>query len=194
MTPRHTLLLIAICTASACAPHRELELANSKRLVFTPTRIAELTQTSDSAALPAEITFGSSRGRSALYLQFPADFAAYGTQLKAYLTLSPRAAASTDASPVVVEAWRVNAAWRAAELHAWSDKPPLAPPYASQEFSGSPAHELRIDVTPLVRFAAQNPTRNFGLAIIGRGGSGHGASFATGISAGNAPRLEVYVR
>ena len=194
MTPRHTLLLITACTASACAPQRDAELANSTRLVFTPSSIAELTPASESAALPAEITFGSSHGRSALYLQFPADFAGYGAQLKAYLTLSPRAAASTDASPVVVEAWRVNATWRAAELSAWSDKPPLAPPYASQEISGSPAHELRIDVTPLVRFAAQNPTRNFGLAVIGRGGTGHGASFATGISGGTAPRLEVYVR
>ena len=54
--------------------------------------------------------------------------------------------------------------------------------------------EQRIDVTELVRFASQNPDLDFGIALLGRAGSGHGATFATGISGGTAPRLEVYVR
>jgi hypothetical protein len=58
----------------------------------------------------------------------------------------------------------------------------------------SPARDLRIDVTELVRFALANPTQNFGIALLGHGGSGHGASFATGMSTGAAPRLEIYAR
>ena len=194
MTQSRAFLLIATLAVCACAPKRDIELANTKRLVSTPTSIAALTSASDSAALPAEITFGGSHGRSALYLQFPVDFASNGMPLKAFIALSPRADASTDATPIVVEAWRVNAAWQAAQLRTWADKPPLAPPYARTEIGSSPVHELRIDVTELVRFATQNPTLDFGFALLGRGGSGHGASFATGIDAGNAPRLEVYVR
>jgi len=32
------------------------------------------------------------------------------------------------------------------------------------------------------------------MAVLAHGGSGHGASFATGMSGGAAPRLEVYTR
>ncbi|MEP7049731.1 MAG: DNRLRE domain-containing protein [Pseudomonadota bacterium] len=194
MTKSRALLLIATSAWCACAPGRSVELASSKRVISTPIKIAELTPASDSATLPAEITFGGSHGRSALYLEFPTDFAAYGTPLQAFITLSPRESASPEATPVLVEAWRVTAAWQAAELRTWSDKPPLAPPYALERFTGSPAHELRIDVTELVRFAAQNPTLNFGFVLLSRGGAGRGASFTTGMSGGNAPRLEVYVR
>ncbi|MEO7032707.1 MAG: DNRLRE domain-containing protein [Polyangiaceae bacterium] len=188
--------LIAACALSAyaCAPPRDVDLARTVRLVSSPTSISELSEARASAALPAEITFGSSQGRSALYLKFPANFAAYRTPLKAFIALSPREDATADATPVVVEAWRVNAAWEATEMRAWSDKPPLAPPSARAQLDTSPARELRIDVTELMRFAAQNPALDFGFALLGQGGPGHGASFATGISGGDAPRLEVYVR
>jgi hypothetical protein len=194
MTQVKPLLLLATFALSGCAQKRDVELAGTTRLVSTPTSIVALTPASHSPALPADINFGGSRGRSALYLKFPADFASYGTAQKAFITLSPRADAAVDATPVAVEAWRVNADWEAADLSTWSDKPPLAPPYSSAEVTAAPARDLRIDVTELVRFAVQNPDLNFGFALLGRGGTGHGASFDTGISAGNAPRLEVYVR
>ncbi len=194
MTRADLCWLFATLALCACAPERDVELAGSTRFVSTPTRISALSQAYDSAALPAQVTFGGSHGRSALYLQFPTDFAGRGTPVKAFITLSARADASPDAAPVVVEAWRVNAPWQPAELRAWSDKPPLAPPFANEKTSASPARALRIDVTELVRFAAQNPAQDFGIALLARGGSGHGVSFATGISAGDAPRLEVYLR
>ncbi len=194
MTQAPLASCIAALALCACAPQRDVELAGSTRLVSTPTSISALSQGYVSAALPAQITFGGSQGRSALYLKFPADFAAHGTPLKAFIALSPRADATPSAEPVTVEAWRVNASWQPEQLQAWSDKPPLSPPYARAQLESSPARELRLDVTELVRFAAQNPALDFGFALLGRGGSGHGVSFATGISAGDAPRLEVYVR
>ncbi|MEO8903481.1 MAG: hypothetical protein ABI488_14795 [Polyangiaceae bacterium] len=196
MTKAALSSLVAACALSAyaCAPERDVDLARTVRLVSTPTSISALSSSHDCSALPAEITFGGSQDRSALYLKFPADFAIHGTPLKAFIALSPREDASADATPVVIEAWRVNAAWEPAELRAWSDKPPLAPPYARVDINSSPTRELRIDVTELVRFAAQNPALDFGFALLGQAGPGHGASFATGISGGDAPRLEVYVR
>jgi hypothetical protein len=153
-----------------------------------------LTRAETSSGLPAQITFGGPSGRSALYLQFPPEWRAHGAPLRAYLTLEPLAGEAPEAEPVRVEAWRVRSAWLPAELRSWSDKPELAPPYASAITSSSPARPLRIDVTELLRFAANNPELDQGIALVGRAGNGHGASFATGISGGTAPQLEVYSR
>jgi hypothetical protein len=187
--------LIGALWLSACsAPTRDPALATATRIVTLPSSIAALSQTEATPALPAQISFGSAHGRSALYLKFPTDLAARGLPLKAFIALSPREGAPVDATPATVEAWRVSAAWQAEQLVAWSDKPQLAPPYARAELESSAPGEQRIDVTELVRFAAENPDLDFGIALLGRTGSGHGATFATGISGGSAPRLEVYVR
>jgi hypothetical protein len=180
---------------NACsAPTRDPALAATTRLVTLPIRIAALSQAEDAPALPAQISFGSAHGRSALYLKFPTELAGHGLPLKAFIALSPRAGAPIDRAPTTVEAWRVSAAWQAEQLVTWSDKPQLAPPYARAKLESSAPGEQRIDVTELVRFAAQNPDLDFGIALIGRTGSGHGATFATGISGGTAPRLEIYTR
>lgn len=142
--------------------------------------------------LPAEIRLGGPLGRSALYLKFAKDPSTRGLPLRAYLSLSARTNAPEDASPVTLEVWRVTSEWRAAELKNWSDKPGLGPPYARAAVLNAPASDQRIDVTELVRFLAQNPERDFGMAVLGSGSAGHGKSFATGMNGDWAPRLEVY--
>jgi hypothetical protein len=166
----------------------------SERVVETPSALAVLAQGTAFSGLPAEITFGDPRGRSALFLQFPAEWRTHGAPHQAYLALEPLAGEATEAEPVRVEAWRVRSGWLAKDLQRWSDKPELAPPYASATTSSSPARSLRIDVTALLRFAADNPELDQGIALIGWSGRGHGASFTTGIAGGGAPRLEVYLR
>ena len=99
-----------------------------------------------------------------------------------------------DPEPVRVEVRRVRSRWQPGALHAWSDKPELAPPYATAVISSSPARTLRINITELLRFAANNPDLDEGLALIAPSGTGHGATFSTGMSGGAAPRLEVYTR
>jgi hypothetical protein len=182
--------------ASACSTRGGYDPIpeTSERLVVTPKALAVLAQPGAFSALPAQITFGATNGRSALYLQFPPEWRAHGSPRKAYLTLEPLAGEAVQGELVRVEAWRVRAAWFPADLRSWSDKPELAPPYASATTSSSPARPLRIDVTELLRFAANNPELDQGIALIASGGSGHGASFTTGIGGGAAPRLEVYSR
>jgi hypothetical protein len=180
---------------NACsAPTRQSVSATSTRIVTLPSSIAALSQVEAAPGLPAQICFGSAQGRSALYLKFPTELAAHGMPLKAFIALSPRADAPVSATPTTVEAWRVSAAWQAEQLVTWSDKPPLAPPYARAQLESSEPSEQRIDVTELARFAAKNPDLDFGIALLGRTGSGHGATFATGVNGGLAPRLEIYVR
>jgi hypothetical protein len=141
--------------------------------------------------LPARIGFGSAFGRSALYVEFPRN---KSVPERAFLVLSARDGAASDAGPVKLEAWRVSSPWQAESLERWSDKPALAPPFARAELHAASENEWRIDVSELVRFAAEHPDRAYGIAVLGVGGSGHGLSVATGMSGGRAPRLELYAR
>jgi len=200
MTGRHlahfSAILACFLLPTACS-HRAGPVAipeASERLVETPSGLAVLSQSQSQSGLPGDITFGDPSGRSALYLQFPPEWRARGAPLQGFLVLEPRSGEMPDPEPVPVEIWRVRSRWEPENLRAWSDKPELAPPYVSAVISSSPARALRVDITELLRFAANNPDLDQGLALIARAGTGHGATFATGMSGGAAPRLEVYTR
>jgi hypothetical protein len=182
-------------SSSACAPGREpkAELAR-ERLVSAPSEIAYVSSSRTVPGLSSEVRFGGPRGRSALYLKFPSEWRARGVPQRAFLTLSAREGSASSALPVTIEAWRIGVDWQSQTLQRWSDKPSLAPPYARSRVASSPPQELRIDVTELVRFAAQNPERDYGIAVIASGSEGPGVSFDTGFAGGRAPQLELYLR
>lgn len=184
----------ALLSMSACGAHPNDAVigSNSVRLVTPPSSIALLSAAQVTIGLPAEIRLGGPLGRSALYLKFPQASSSHDAPLQASLALSAREGAPEDSTPVTLEVWRVTSEWRAADLKSWTDKPDMAPPYARLEVKNSPAEDVRIDVSELVRFAARNPQQDFGMALIARGGPGHGVSFATGMNGGWAPRLEVF--
>lgn len=166
---------------------------SSARWVLTPTAIASLSSTRQTRGLPEEIRLGEPFGRNLLYLKFPSDWSAKGRAARAFLTLVLSDGVASDPAPISVEVWRVRSDWAPEELRTWSDKPDLGPPFARAAISAAPARELRIDVTDLLRFATASPERDFGFALLTRGGSGSGAAFSTGVAGGAAPRLEVYV-
>jgi hypothetical protein len=182
--------------AFACSSHGGTAAIpdSSSLLVATPSGLAVLAQAQSYAGLPGAITFGDPGGRSALYLQFSAEWRARGAPFRGFLALEPRAGEAPNSELVPLEAWRVRSAWVPGALHVWSDKPELAPPYVRTVIESSPVSTLRIDITELLRFAANNPELDQGIALISSSSAGQGASFATGISGGVAPRLEVYTR
>lgn len=182
--------VLASCSARPSAPIP----VTSERAVLLPNGMAVLASGQSYDGIPSAITFGSTSGRSALYLRFPAEWRSGSTPRRAFIALDPRADASPLAEPVRIEAWRVQNDWRPEALHRWSDKPELAPPYAATTISPSASGTVRIDVTELLGFAANNPELDHGIALIATGGRGHGAAFATGMNGGNAPRLEIYSR
>jgi len=195
MNRRFALSLLGCIEFAGCAPRASTSIpAASGRSVLLPSALAVVEQGHTHDGAPGAITFGAASGRSALYLRFPSEWRASGAPLRAFIALEPRDDALPGSEPVRIEAWRVRNAWRAESLHDWSDKPELAPPHASILVTNSPATTLRIDVTELLRFAASNPELDHGIALVATGGSGHGASFATGISGGRAPELELYQR
>jgi hypothetical protein len=188
------IVLVAL-VSSGCGPRR-VDAAlppNSLRWALSPSAIASLSSDHDTLGVPAEIRLGDPLGRSALYLKFPNDWRQQGRILQAFLTLTPSDGAVSDDSPISVEAWRIKSDWQPAQLHAWSDKPELGPPYARCDVPSTPPRALRIDVSELVRFAASDPQRDFGLALLSRGGQGRGMAFASGMSGGHAPELDVYL-
>jgi hypothetical protein len=189
-----TFACVLLCAACGSGANYDPIPVASQRWVQTPSELAVLTQEQAQSGLPGAVTFGAASGRSAIFLRFPPEWRARGVPLRAFLALEPRAGTAVEAELVRVEAWRVRSAWQPSALHTWSDKPELAPPYVSALASSSPARTLRLDVTELARFLARNPELDQGIALIASGGSGRGASFATGMSGGVAPRLEVYSR
>jgi len=192
-----TLVLAGIAlAASACARTRGEPMAARarERIVSTPSAIAFAASERDAFGLGDAIRFGGPRGRSALYLKFPGDWRARGIPERAFLTLTARESSAVSNEPVSVEAWRISADWAPRALREWSDKPSLAPPYARRRVTSSPAQVLRIEVSELVRFAAQNPERDFGMAVIASGSDGPGLSFDSGFGGGRAPQLELYFR
>lgn len=196
MTARFRLIfgLFAMLLVSCSAhPNAPIPVA-SERAVITPSGLAVLASGQSYEGVPGAVAFGSTHGRSALYLSFPAEWRAHGAPLRAFIALEPQTDAPPLEEPIRIEAWRIRNDWHPDALHDWSDKPELAPPYASATIPSSPAGTLRIDVTELIRFAANNPELDHGIALIAKGGSGHGAAFATGINGGTPPRLEIYSR
>jgi hypothetical protein len=166
----------------------------SARSVMAASELSVLYQARVITGVPGAVTFGELDGRSALYLKFSDAWRRAGVPLRGFLTLEPRAGETPNAEPVTLEVWRVHGAWRADTLRAWSDKPELALPYSRAHSSSSKGAPLRIEITDLLRFMAEHPALDYGMAVIARGGGGHGASFATGMSEGAGPRLDVYTR
>lgn len=177
--------------ALARAPASTATLA---RLVSSPSSIAFVSSAQVHRGVGGDIRFGGALGRSALFLKFPGEWRGRGIAQRAFLTLSPREGSAPSDAPLTLEAWRVGVDWRPQDLQHWSDKPSLAPPYARTKVTSSPARELRIDVTELMRFAAENPERDFGIAVIASGSQGPGATFSSGLAGGTAPHLEIYLR
>jgi hypothetical protein len=163
-----------------------------QRTVAEPVAMAVISAERRGDALPRSVTFGgAAAGKTALYLRF-AELDLPGQNIeRAYLRLEPETAGAFDTAPVDVEVWRVRRAWTPGDFD-WSSQPTLGPPRARGQAHGRAP--LRIDVTELVREAQQNPGRSHGLAVLGKAGEGHGASFSTGVGGEWLPRLEVYVR
>ncbi len=193
---RNIALLVLALGVSHCArAQRAPNAARAReRWVSGPSSIAQVSSAHRADGMNDEIRFGGPLGRSALYLKFPSEWRTHGSVVQAFLVLSPREASPSSDIPLPLEAWRISANWQPQTLQRWSDKPSLAPPYARMTATASPSRELRIDVTDLLRFAAQNPERDFGIAVVGSGSEGPAQSFSSGLGGGKAPRLELYLR
>jgi hypothetical protein len=185
------------CLANRCVPLGSEPVApGSRRLLFRPHAIAVVSARGPAQTdpLPNAVTFGGEKeGASALFLEFELRAHAIKSVDSAFLVLEPLPMSAPEPEQVEVDAWRIAEPWDRGSV-TWLAQPSLAPPRARGVAQSSPLGVLRIDVSAIIRFWLRQPRQNRGLALKAPGGDGHGLSFATGASDGNAPRLELYVR
>jgi hypothetical protein len=163
---------------------------DSERFVLRPTSLRVLSD--GRAETPSSVTFGSWRGSSALYLHFEPAIAQRHTIDAAFLLLDPMPAPLASTEAVELHAWRIAQPWpRSRQMTAAA--PELDPPHSRAFAHPGSSATLRVDVTSIVKVLAADPHHDFGLALVASQGRGHGASYTTGLSLGQGPRLEVYV-
>lgn len=165
------------------------------RYVLDPTAVGLVGATRESAAagLPPAATFGSrADGGVSLYLAFEAPLPAESKVDRAFLVLSPLPGTPPAREDVEVTAWRVAEPWSLTTL-TWLTQPARRPPSSQGIARSAPPQPLRLDVTEIVRFWQAHPRAVHGIALTAPRGAGHGASYATGATAGRPPTLEVYV-
>jgi len=185
------------CLANRCVvAGGEPVSSDAERRVAEPSRMVVLSDAHESGSepLPPGVTFGAEhRGSTALFLEFPPVWRGAHEIEAAFLVLEPLAGAQPSSEDVRVTAWRVRGRWNERDLTRLR-RPELAPPNADGIARTAPPTPLRIDVTDIVSYLSKNPRSDFGIALESGGGSGTGATYATGASGGRAPRLEVYTR
>jgi hypothetical protein len=169
--------------------------SDTRRIVVVPAAIGVVSADAPgpSAELAPAVTFGSTAGAAALYLDFAPEWRRAQSIESAFLILEPMPGTRRGRADVRVHAWRVTEDWRASEL-SWLAQPRRAHPGAVGIARAAPPMPLRMDVTALVRYFAEHERSEHGIVLRAGGGSESGASFATGASGGTAPRLELYVR
>lgn len=183
------------CLANRCVIAGGIPVSeDSQRLVLEPMQMAVVSaERSYETGLPPAVTFGSStEGASAIYLRFAPTTSDPKRIQSAFLLLEPLPG-TLPSNDVDVDVWRVREPWKSERL-TWLQQPELAPPRGEGIARSRPPSTLRVDVTSIVAYLAENGENDFGMALESGSGDGAGASFATGAAGGRTPRLEVYLR
>lgn len=180
------------CLANRCVPKgTEPVDPASTRLVLRPKRIAVVTRET-APGLPMTVTLGdAARGPVTLLLDFGDSWKDVADVDAAFLLLepTPKTGVSDD---IEVHVWRINDPWDEARVR-WATQPALGIPGTRGIARFSPPTDLRVDVTPLIRFL-RDETVDHGLALVAKTNAAGGATYWTGVGGGRGPRLELYVR
>jgi len=184
-----------MCTAGRCLKTgTELAPLDAQRIVVAPQEMVVVARGSGDSALPAEIPLGGSAGSSPIVLfRFPTPWGKRVRVARAFLTLYPAPGTVPESRPVLVSVARVLEPWSASEA-SWGRLPRLSAFEGSAYTGIGPAKALRIDVTTIVQRWALGRSADQGLALTASSDAPFGPSYATGVSGGTGPRLDVYLR
>jgi len=184
-----------MCTAGRCLKTgTELVPLDAQRIVVAPQEMVVVARGSGDSALPAEIPLGGSARSSPIVLfRFPTPWGKRVRVARAFLTLYPAPGTVPESRPVLVSVARVLEPWSASEA-SWGRLPRLSAFEGSAYTGIGPAKALRIDVTTIVQRWALGRSADQGLALTASSDAPFGPSYATGVSGGTGPRLDVYLR
>jgi hypothetical protein len=183
------------CTVGRCFKNgTEIVPIDAQRIVVAPQEMAVVARGSGDKALPGEISLGGQvRSTPIVLFRFPTPWGRRVRIARAFLTLHPAPGAVPESRPVLVSVARVLEPWSAAEA-SWGRLPRLSA-FEGSAYSGiGPAKALRIDVTSIVQRWALGRSSDQGLALTASSDAPFGSSYATGVSGGTGPRLDVYLR
>jgi hypothetical protein len=183
------------CAAGGCIKAgTELVGPDAQRIVVAPQEMAVVARGSGDRALPGEIALGgNTRASAVVLLRFPTPWGKRVRVARAFLTLEPAPGAIAETRPVLVSVARVLEPWSASET-SWGRLPRLSA-FEGNAYTGiGPAKALRIDVTAIVQRWALGRGNDQGLALTASSDAPLGPSYATGVSGGTGPRLDVYLR
>ena len=183
------------CSAGQCSkPGSEIVAPDAQRIVVAPDEMAVVARGNGETALPAEIPLGgAARAEAVVLLRFPTPWGKRVRVARAFLTLQPARGAVPERHPVLVSVARVLEPWSSRET-SWGKMPRLSAFEGSAYSSVGPAKPLRIDVTTIVQRWALGRSADQGLALAASSDAPLGPSYATGVSGGLGPRLDVYLR
>jgi hypothetical protein len=172
----------------------ELVAVDAQRIVVAPQEMVVVARGNGDTALPAEIALGgAARASAVVLLRFPTPWGKRVRIARAFLTLEPAPGAIAETRPVLVSVARVLEPWSASDA-SWGRLPRMSA-FEGNAYTGiGPAKALRIDVTTIVQRWALGRSTDQGLALTASSDAPLGPSYATGVSGGIGPRLDVYLR
>lgn len=178
------------CLVGRCRPATSAVVPpESRRVVLPATDIAVLTSKASEPVHVDAIALGrAALGDVVLLLRFDAALGPSVTVESAFVALDPVERAPAPASPIDVSIAAIDVPWDSDSV-SWMRQPTTG---VAETVAGNLPRgrtPLRIDVTDLIR---RDGLAN-GVAIFAKGSDPIGALYSTGLGAGVAPRLELYL-
>jgi hypothetical protein len=181
------------CRASEAPPSPQ----DAVRVVLTPVDLAVVAARGSGgggAELPDVVALGrGASGTVVMLFRFAATWRDDAEVVSAFLVLDAIDGEPPATSPITFEMARVAEGWQPG-LVSWGRQPRLGVPKTAGTVRPRPTVPLRVDVTPLVRTWGRRDADDHGIALLAHGDDAYGAAVSTGVSQGNGPRLEVYVK
>ncbi len=167
----------------------------AERLVFLPEDLAWMRGSTivGSTDLGPTITLGKRGQSDTLLMRYSIELGQIARVQRALVVLDPMPDCVRRPGRIALELAHVVSPWRSAQLTR-GNQPRLDLPMALPDTAATPARPLRIDVTEVVRAWAKDRKRFHGLAIIANGTSDTGACFTSGLTWGESPRLQIFLR
>ena len=167
----------------------------AEMLVFQPADLAWIGEHGITAAadLGPTITLGKRGQADTLVMRYAIELEEDARVQRALLVLDPMPDCVRRPGRIALELAHVRSPWRSGELTRGT-QPHLELPMRLPDTTATPPRPLRIDVTEVVRGWAADRKGFHGLAIIANGTSDTGACYTSGLTWGQGPRLQVFLR
>jgi hypothetical protein len=169
---------------------------DAQRVVLAPVDLAVVASrgAAGGGELPDLVALGrGASGTVIMLFRFAATWRDDAEVVSAFLVLDAVEGAPPATSPITLEMARVLEAWQPG-IVSWGRQPRMDLPRTAGTVRPRATVPLRVDVTPLVKDWGRRAADDHGIALLARGEDAYGAVVSTGVSQGNGPRLEVYVK